>query len=122
YLYVLIRISLTVTDLSYVQILQIVDLFLYNTAEYIRSNYMKKKRTPICQRISMPQLNDEYVLELSKVTTSTEIVKNRNMRDHDWYVYDQAIVNNLESDFIDFINDYMDELKETYEDVYLIRN
>src|SRR5699024_4327121 len=114
--------SLSVDELSPVQKLKIVEKFLSYTAKNIRSNYMKMKGTPIFEGISMPQLIDDYVVELSKVTTSTEIVKNRNMRDHDWYVYDQAIVNNLESDFIDFINDYMDELKETYEDVYLIRN
>ncbi|MCJ2171005.1 type III restriction endonuclease subunit R, partial [Enterococcus durans] len=38
------------------------------------------------------------------------------------YVYDQAIVNSWESSLIDFINEFMGELKTKYEDVYLIRN
>lgn len=51
-----------------------------------------------------------------------EVKKPRNMRDHDWFIYDKAIVNGLEDDFINFINNYIDELKERYNDVYLIRN
>src|SRR5699024_5910205 len=46
----------------------------------------------------------------------------RNMRDHDWFIYDKAIVNKWESSFINFINDYIDKLKEIYTNVYLIRN
>ena len=44
------------------------------------------------------------------------------MRTQDWFVYDQAIVNGLENNLLNFINDYVEELKNYYEDVYLIRN
>ncbi|OJG12106.1 hypothetical protein [Enterococcus aquimarinus] len=44
------------------------------------------------------------------------------MRHFDWYVYNQAIVNSWESSLINFINEFMSELKAKYEEVYLIRN
>ena len=83
---------------------------------------MKLKGTPIFEGIAFSELINDYVVEMSKITNMSDVVNDRNMRDHDWYIYDRAIVNNLESNFIDFINDYIEELKERYNDVYLIRN
>lgn len=86
---------------------------------------MKERGTPIFEGVSFPELIDDYVVEISKVSNSiqvNEVKKPRNMRDHDWFIYDKAIVNGLESDMLDFINNYIDELKERYNDVYLIRN
>ena len=34
------------------------------------------------------------------------------MTQHDWYIYDKAIVNGLESDLIDLINDMMENLQK----------
>src|SRR5699024_1548507 len=80
----------------------------------------------VFEGVSMSELINDYYIELNKVNTTVsninEVIQSRNMRDSDWYVYDKAIVNNLESSFIDFINDYIEALKEKYQDVYLIRN
>src|SRR5690606_15787692 len=54
--------------------------------------------------------------------TMGEVIRLKNMRNHDWYIYDQAIVNGLEQEMVDFINNYMEELEAKYEEVYLIRN
>lgn len=115
-------VSLSVEELSPKQQLKIVEKFLAYAEKNIRSNYMKYKGTPIFEGIAMPELINDYVVEINKITNMNEVVHQRNMRDHDWYIYDQAIVNNLESNFIDFINDYVEKLKEKYNDVYLIRN
>src|SRR5690606_28189668 len=107
-------VSLSVDDLSPKQQLKIVENFLTYAEKNIRSNYMKLKGTPIFEGIAFPDLINDYVVEINKITNMNEILKDRNMRDHDLYIYDKAIVNNLESDFIDFINDYVEELKEKY--------
>ncbi|MGC9595944.1 hypothetical protein ACO2EY_09545 [Staphylococcus epidermidis] len=44
------------------------------------------------------------------------------MTQHDWYIYDKAIVNGLESDLINLINNMMEDLQKKYDEVYLIRN
>jgi len=114
--------SLSVDQLSPQQRLKIVEKFLAYAEKNIRSNYMKLKGTPIFEGIAFSKLINDYVVEMNKITNMNEVVDTRNMRDHDWYIYDKAIVNNLESNFIDFINDYVEYLKEKYNDVYLIRN
>jgi len=115
-------ISLSAEQLSPQQRLKIVEKFLAYAEKNIRSNYMKLKGTPIFEGIAFSKLINDYVVEMNKITNMNEVVYHRNMRDHDWYIYDKAIVNNLESNFIDFINDYVEDLKEKYNDVYLIRN
>ena len=86
---------------------------------------MKERGTPVFEGVAFSRLIDDYVVEMNKVNqrvNMTQVVRTRNMRDHDWYIYDQAIVNGLESSLIDFVNDYIETLREKYEEVYLIRN
>lgn len=118
-------VGISVNNLSSTEKLKIVERFLSYAEKGIRQNYMKEKGTPIFEGVAFPELIDDYVVEISKVHNSVqvnEIKKTRNMRDHDWYIYDKAIVNGLENDMLDFINNYIDELKERYDEVYLIRN
>lgn len=115
-------IDLSIEELSPNQRLKIVEKFLTYAEKNIRSNYMKLKGTPVFEGVAFSELINDYMVEINKITMMSEVLKERNMRDHDWYIYDKAIVNNLESDFIDFINDYVEEMKEKYNEVYLIRN
>jgi type III restriction enzyme len=118
--------GISVEDLSSKEKLSIVEKFLSYAEKNIRTNYMKERGTPVFEGVAFSKLIDDYVVEMNKVnqrvTNVTQVVRTKNMRDHDWYIYDQAIVNGLESDMIDFINDYMDHLKAKYKEVYLIRN
>lgn len=114
--------NLSVDQFSPQQQLKVIEKFLAYAEKNIRSNYMKFKGTAIFEGIAFPKLINDYVVEINKVTNMNEVANQKNMRDHDWYIYDSAIVNNLESNFIDFINDYVEELKEKYNEVYLIRN
>ena len=113
-------------DLSPKEKLSIVEKFLAYAEKNIRSNYMKERGTPVFEGVAFSKLIDDYVIEMNKVnqrvTSVTQVIRTRNMRDHAWYIYDQAIVNGLESEMIDFIIDYVDQLKTKYQEVYLIRN
>lgn len=116
--------GVSVNDLSPKDKLKIVDGFLSYVEKTIRLNYMKEKGTPVFEGVAFPTLIDDYVVEISKVTNSyvNEVKNVRNMRNYDWFIYDKAIVNRLENNFLDYIMNYIEELKSKYNDVYLIRN
>lgn len=114
------------SELTTNQKLSLIDKFLSYVEKNIKNNYMKTKGTPIFEGVALSELINDYYVEISKVNTNVtdmdEFKQPRPMRHFDWYVYDQAIVNSWESSLIDFINEFMGELKTKYEDVYLIRN
>ncbi|MEE3950606.1 DEAD/DEAH box helicase family protein [Peribacillus frigoritolerans] len=118
-------VGLSTNSFSAKERLNIIEKFLSDSEKKIRLNYMKERGTQVFEGVALSQLIDDYVIELNKVSSKVQVnqvIKSRNMRDHDWYLYDNAIVNGLESDMIDFIIDWVDRLKETYSQVYLIRN
>lgn len=121
-IHVSLPISLSADQLTPIKKLKIVEQFLRYAEKNIRSNYMKVKGTPIFEGISFPELIDDYVVEINQVSHQSQKIGSRNMRTQDWFVYDQAIVNGLENNLLNFINDYVEELKNYYDDVYLIRN
>lgn len=125
-LYITLPIGLELHHLNPLTKLKMVEKYLDYVEKKIKANYMKERGTPVFEGVSMPELINDYYIELNKVNTKvsnmTEAIQRRTMRDNDWYVYDQAIVNGLENSFINFINDYVEELKEKYQEVYLIRN
>lgn len=114
------------SDLKPMDKLKMVERFFDYMEKRIRLNYMKNRGTPVFEGVKFSKLIDDYEIELSKVnrgiSSLDEIVKPRNMRDNDWFIYDKAIVNEWENSLIDFINDYIEKLKEKYDDVFLIRN
>lgn len=113
-------------DLSPKEKLEIVETFLIKASEKIRLNYLKTKGTPIFESVQFNQIFDDYFIEINKISSIknnlSEIKRNRNMSKYDWYVYDQAIGNDWEFGLIDFIHDYIEQLKSKYNDVFLIRN
>ncbi|MGK9045717.1 MULTISPECIES: DEAD/DEAH box helicase family protein [Staphylococcaceae] len=124
--YITMPLGLELHHLSPLSKLKMVEKYFDYVEKKMKANYMKERGTPVFEGVSMPELINDYYIELNKVNTKVsnmnEAIQRRNMRDNDWYVYDQAIVNGLESSFINFINDYVEELKEKYQEVYLIRN
>ncbi|WP_240377294.1 DEAD/DEAH box helicase family protein [Bacillus piscicola] len=124
--YVSLPLGVEIEHLKPLAKLKMVEKYLDYIEKNIRSNYMKERGTAVFEGISMPDLINDYYIELNKVNAKisniNEVVQPRSMRDNHWYIYDKAIVNNLESSFIDFINDYMEQLKEKYQEVFLIRN
>lgn len=125
-LYVTLPSGVTLKDVSAVDRLKMVERFFDYLERRIRLNYMKERGTPVFEGVAFSKLIDNYEIELnrvnSKIRNHNEIIEPRSMRGQDWYIYDKAIVNRLESSMIDFISDYLDELEGEYEDVFLIRN
>ncbi|VXC00755.1 Restriction endonuclease subunit R [Exiguobacterium sp. 8A] len=117
-------IGLLVEQLTPKQKLVIIEKFLFNTQNKIRLNYMKEKGTPLFYGVHFQDVIKDYYVQINQVRgkVTTEVVRPKNMREHDWYIFNQAIVNGLEQNMIEFINSYMDELNNKYDEVYLIRN
>ena len=125
-LYVSLPSETEIKDLDPITKLEMVEKFFESMEKKIRLNYMKNRGTPVFEGVKFSKLINDYQIELNKVNQEIsdidELVQPRNMRDHDWFIYDKAIVNSLENSFINFINDYIKQLKEKYKEVYLIRN
>lgn len=125
-LYVSLPSEIEIKDLDPITKLEMVEKFFESMEKKIRLNYMKNRGTPVFEGVKFSKLINDYQIELNKVNQGIsdidELVQPRNMRDHDWFIYDKAIVNSLENSFINFINDYIKQLKEKYNEVYLIRN
>ena len=125
-LYVSLPSETEIKDLDPITKLEMVEKFFESMEKKIRLNYMKNRGTPVFEGVKFSKLINDYQIELNKVNQGIsdidELVKDRNMRDHDWFIYDKAIVNSWENSFINFINDYIKQLKEKYKEVYLIRN
>lgn len=118
--------GISIKDLSVKEKLVIVEKFLVYAEGNIRNNYMKERGTPVFEGVAMSKLIDDYVIEMNTVNQQVknvnQVIRTKDMRSQDWYIYDQAIVNGLESDMIDFINNYIEQLQSKYSEVYLIRN
>src|SRR5699024_4148043 len=121
-LYITLPENISLDDLTATEKLEMVDKFLQYAENNIRLNYQKEKGTPYFEGVAMREVIKVYSIEVSrvnsKITSPQEIIQSRSMRGHDWYIYDHAIVNRWESDMIDFVHSYVEELKEKYNDVY----
>ncbi|WP_425255125.1 DEAD/DEAH box helicase family protein [Mammaliicoccus sciuri] len=106
--------------------LSVLNDYLSNLETKIKNNYLKVKGTPVFEGIKVSELIDDYVVEVNNVNRDVTDLENekrpKNMGQHDWYIYDKAIVNGLENDLIDLINNMMEDLQSRYEEVYLLRN
>ncbi|MFL2141924.1 DEAD/DEAH box helicase family protein [Ruoffia sp. FAM 26254] len=122
-LYVSLPSETEIKDLDPITKLEMVEKFFESMEKKIRLNYMKNRGTPVFEGVKFSKLINDYQIELNKVNQGIsdidELVQPRNMRDHDWFIYDKAIVNSWENSFINFINDYIKQLKEKYKEVYL---
>ncbi|MGC9651218.1 hypothetical protein ACO2FJ_00705 [Staphylococcus warneri] len=118
--------EMDISDIRPKNKLSVLNDYLSNLETKIKNNYLKVKGTPIFEGIKLSELIDDYVVEINNVnrdvTDLDDQKRPKNMGQHNWYIYDKAIVNGLESDLIDLINNMMEELQNKYEEVYLIRN
>ena len=120
--------GMSIYDLTKKEQLAFVDRYLRYVEEKMKLNYAKFKGTPefIGESFSS-YIEDSYVIETNSVTTNTrslntQVIFSKSMRGQDWFIYDQAIVNQLEWDLIEEINQFLESLNEKYQNIYLVRN
>ncbi|WP_017547424.1 DEAD/DEAH box helicase family protein [Salinicoccus carnicancri] len=126
-IYVTGPVTMSESDITPYQKLEILERYLLETAQKIKKGYSYKRGTnqfigyPIKDYISnykkrVPNY-DTSQLYLSK---SPQHVERYEIKE-DFYAYDTAIINLTEKQLIDRISERVEELKKEYEEVYLIR-
>ncbi|WP_049386876.1 DEAD/DEAH box helicase family protein [Staphylococcus epidermidis] len=118
--------EMDINDITPKRKLSVLNDYLSKLETKIKNNYLKVKGTTIFEGFKLSELIDDYVVEVNNVNRNVTDLEDqkrpKNMGQHDWYIYDKAIVNGLESDLIDLIKNMMEDLQNKYEEVYLIRN
>ena len=103
--------------------LKVVVKALSKVKQNLRANYLKKRGTNKFEPVPIKDVVVDYTKRVSNNKTGIQaIIDRKAMIKDDWFVYDQAIVDQLESNLIDMIRNLVSELKKEYKDVYLIRN
>ncbi|MCC4328447.1 DEAD/DEAH box helicase family protein [Limosilactobacillus reuteri] len=97
--------------------------YLAYVQQSIVKNFMRSKGTNEFLPMAVKEVVNDYTkrvaVDFNNPTTAK--IGSYSMNSKDWYVYDQAIVDVLEKQFIDQIGAIMPTLKQQYQDVYLIR-
>ena len=125
-----LKISITfpssiINELEYDFKLTIIEEFLKYSENKIKNNYLKSKGTLKFSPINIREIVTDYTIELSQGSFASNysgIISSMSMKNQSWYIYDTAIVNGLENNLIEFIANYIENLRIKYKDVYLIRN
>lgn len=125
-LHITLPLEMTLADLKPEEKLKLVERYFVRLERLIRNNFMKQQGTPVFKGVRFNELIKDYHIEMNKiqgkVTSTADIPREVPMRKKDWYIYDRAVVNSLESDLLDFIDGYVEKLKTKYNEVYLVRN
>ncbi|EGP4936008.1 TPA: DEAD/DEAH box helicase family protein [Enterococcus faecium] len=126
-LYATVPLTFTRKDLTAVEKLEILEMYLQEVGLKIKSGYNKAKGTnnfigyPIKEYISdyrkrKPNYDTgKMVLDGKPQTVDRYVIDNLS------FVYDSAIINMTEKQLVDRILERVEELHEQYDDVYLIR-
>lgn len=105
---------------------QIVQKALTRIKEKIKKNYQKKRGTKQFYPIPISSIVSDYSkrVYIGERKQVSESIAKYDMSEKSWFVYDNAIVDQLEREFIGMIGRFIDDkkLKEKYSRVYLIRN
>lgn len=113
-----------ISDLSAKEKLEIVDRFLAYCEEKIRKNYKKEIGLKVFGPVTIKETLRDYEVVVPKFETGrvTQRIELHQMKTKDWFVYEDAIMNRLEYAMVELMETFVYDLKEKYQQVYLIRN
>ena len=105
--------------------LKVLDIALHRIQVSIVKNYRKERGTneflPIAVRDAVKGYS-KVVPQPSNRKVVSELIKPKKMTGNDWFPYDYAITDQLESSLINLVGSLIDDFKQKYNNVYLIRN
>lgn len=116
--------KISLNDLSAKEKLQLLETILTRIADNIRRNFNKVIGT---YRFTSKPLKDfiqDYstFIDMNPSSYANQKVEAKSTIGKKWYVFDQAILNQLEHRLVALIEQFIDKLKDKYDDIYLIRN
>ncbi|MDB6256338.1 DEAD/DEAH box helicase family protein [Lactobacillus amylovorus] len=113
------------TNLSQMDKLKVLDVALHRIQVSIVKNYRKERGTnkffPIAVRDAVKDYS-KVVPQPSNRKVISELIQPKKMTGNDWFPYDYAITDQLESSLINLVGSLIDDFKQKYNNVYLIRN
>lgn len=102
--------------------LQLLETVLTRISENIRRNYQKYRGT---HRFISKPLKDvimDYSVHVDPSMMVNQRITSESTIGKTWYVYDKAILNQLEHRMIKLLDMFMEKLRGKYNDIYVIRN
>lgn len=110
------RDSLSVNDK-----LQAVERYLSYVQSKIVKNFKRHKGTNKFKPIKISEVLSDYSKKVPQAFNTIEMIVEPHKIKEDWFAYDYAIVDKLEKGLIDLIRNFVDQLTDKYENVYLFR-
>lgn len=113
------------SQLSMLEKLNVLDIALHKIQGKIIKNYRKERGTNKFIPIAVKDVVEDYsklVPQASNKKFINELIYPKKMKDNEWFPYDYAITNQLESSLINKIDNLITDFKKKYDNVYLIRN
>lgn len=100
----------------------LLETILLRISENVRRNYQKVKGT--CRFVSQPvkDVIKDYSLHVDPSVIMNQKITAEQTIGKKWYVYDNAILNQLEHQLMKILAAFMPKLKARYDDIYVLRN
>lgn len=114
--------TLNLSDLPPHEKLQLIEIVLTRIAENIRRNYQKYRGTHRFISKPLKDVITDYSVHIDPNMMANQRITSEATIGKTWYVYDKAILNQLEHRLIKLLDMFMEKLRGKYDDIYVIRN
>ncbi|MFV5426689.1 DEAD/DEAH box helicase family protein [Acinetobacter towneri] len=114
--------TLSLTDLHSHEKLQFLETILTRISENIRRNYQKYRGTHRFISKPLKEVIADYSVHVDPNMMVNQRITSEATTGKTWYVYDKAILNQLEHRLIRLLDMFMEKLRGKYDDIYVIRN
>ncbi|TMS55170.1 DEAD/DEAH box helicase family protein [Acinetobacter lwoffii] len=102
--------------------LKFLETVLTRISENIRRNYQKYRGTHRFISKPLKDVITDYSVHVDPNMMVNQRITAESTIGKKWYVYDQAILNQLEHKLIKLLEQFMQKLNTKYDDIYIIRN
>ncbi|MDC4447980.1 DEAD/DEAH box helicase family protein [Acinetobacter baumannii] len=114
--------TLNLSDLPPHEKLQLIEIVLTRIAENIRRNYQKYRGTHRFISKPLKDVVTDYSVHVDPNMMANQRITSEATTGKTWYIYDKAILNQLEHRLIKLLDMFMEKLRGKYDDIYVIRN
>lgn len=117
-------IAITLNDLSAKEKLGLLEKVFTKIADNIRRNFSKFAGTYRFTSKPLKEFIHDYstFIDIDPATYVNQKIDSKSTIGKRWYVYDQAILNQLEHRLVALMGQFIEKLRSKYDDIYLIRN
>ncbi|WP_407507501.1 DEAD/DEAH box helicase family protein [Acinetobacter baumannii] len=111
--------TLNLSDLPPHEKLQLIEIVLTRIAENIRRNYQKYRGTHRFISKPLKDIITDYSVHVDPNMMVNQRITSEATTGKTWYVYDKAILNQLEHRLIKLLDMFMEKLRGKYDDIYV---